>query len=266
MHRSGTGVDGPTKGCCAVVDPVGDVVDPLSPLVEKLEQRRVVLDRSHQLNVRIGHLEEGLLDATDDLSVDHLDTQGVDVPLNRGLQVPNRDTDMVNFGEVHNDKARVACDYMQRCTSRPATDGRRHHPAREGVIVANRTIRPEVEVDRINKGQLFCHWNDTADWVEFADHKLRYKAVDFGSEGEESRALLIQYQPGHEIPVHYHPTDYCSIVVEGSIEVTRKLHEVGSIRFVKAGTAYGPARVGADGCTVLDIFAAGSRDITYIEK
>ena len=41
--------------------------------------------------------------------------------------------------------------------------------------MVNRTIRPEVEVDRIHKGQLFCHWNETADWVEFPDHSCGTK-------------------------------------------------------------------------------------------
>jgi hypothetical protein len=50
------------------------------------------------------------------------------------------------------------------------------------------------------------------------------------------------------------------------LEVTRKVHEVGSVRIVKAGTAYGPLRVGESGCTVVDIFAAGPQGITFVGR
>ena len=43
------------------------------------------------------------------------------------------------------------------------------------------------------------------------------------------RAVFALVDPGSEVPVHHHPSDYCSLVVEGSVEVTRKLHEVGSV-------------------------------------
>ena len=76
--------------------------------------------------------------------------------------------------------------------------------------------------------------------------------------------LMVRYDPGSEVPVHFHDSDYCSLVVDGSIEITRKVHEVGSVRIVKAGTAYGPLKVGPQGCTVIDIFAAGPQGITYL--
>ena len=37
--------------------------------------------------------------------------------------------------------------------------------------------------------------------------------------------------------------------------ITRRLESPGSIRLVKAGTAYGPLVVGPEGCTVLEAFA-----------
>jgi hypothetical protein len=117
---------------------------------------------------------------------------------------------------------------------------------------------------RATKGQLFYTWHDTAEWNEVPELKLRFKSVPFGPEGQETRAVMVRYDPGSEVPVHYHPTDYVSIVVEGSVEITRKLHEVGSVRVVKGGTAYGPLKVGEGGCTVIDVFAAGPRGITYV--
>lgn len=115
------------------------------------------------------------------------------------------------------------------------------------------------------KGQAFHTWTDTSDWDEVPELKLRFKSIRFGSEGQESNAVMVEYAPGAVVPVHYHPSDYLSVVVDGSVEVTRKLHEVGSVRIVKAGTAYGPLKVGETGCTVIDIFAAGPQGITYLD-
>ena len=55
----------------AVVDPVADVVQALTSRCEGLRYRRVVADRAEQLDVRVGHREQRLLDAValDDLSV-----------------------------------------------------------------------------------------------------------------------------------------------------------------------------------------------------
>jgi quercetin dioxygenase-like cupin family protein len=126
------------------------------------------------------------------------------------------------------------------------------------------TDTSEEASERSPKGQFFHTWKDTTDWIAVPELQLRYKTLPFGTEGHETRAVLVRYDPGSEVPVHHHPSDYCSIVVEGSVEVTRKLHEVGSVRIVRAGTAYGPLKVGESGCTVIDIFAAGPQGITYL--
>jgi quercetin dioxygenase-like cupin family protein len=120
------------------------------------------------------------------------------------------------------------------------------------------------EVRAPRKGQTFDSWKDETDWIEVPDKKLRYKLLPFGEDGNESKALMVRYDPGSEVPVHFHDSDYCSLVVDGSIEITRKVHEVGSVRIVKAGTAYGPLKVGPQGCTVIDVFAAGPPGITYL--
>ena len=81
--------------------------------------------------------------------------------------------------------------------------------------------------------------------------------IDIGDQDNPRRPLvaLVRYDPGAQVPVHHHGTDYVSIVVAGSIEVTRKRHERGSVRVVKQGTAYGPLVAGPEGCDVIDIFA-----------
>lgn len=81
--------------------------------------------------------------------------------------------------------------------------------------------------------------------------------VDIGDDDNARRPLiaLVKFSPGTEIPPHYHDSDYCSIVVEGQLEVTRKVHGPGSVRIVKGGTAYGPVVAGPDGATAIEIFA-----------
>lgn len=81
--------------------------------------------------------------------------------------------------------------------------------------------------------------------------------VDIGDADNPRRPVVgvIKYAPGAEVPVHYHNTDYVSIVIEGEIEVTRKRHGVGAVRVVKQGTAYGPLKAGPDGCRVIEVFA-----------
>jgi hypothetical protein len=66
--------------------------------------------------------------------------------------------------------------------------------------------------------------------------------------------MVVRYEPDAEVPVHFHDVDYCSVVVQGSMEITRHLHDVGSVRLVRSGTAYGPLKVGSQGCTVIEVF------------
>lgn len=81
--------------------------------------------------------------------------------------------------------------------------------------------------------------------------------MDIGDADNARRPVVavVRYAPGAEVPVHYHDTDYLSIVLEGEIEVTRKLHSVGAVRMVKKGTAYGPLKAGPEGCRVVEVFA-----------
>ena len=104
------------------------------------------------------------------------------------------------------------------------------------------------------KGFIDTSWDD----AEFIDTPIgRACFIDVGDPENAHRALvaLVDYAPGTIIPPHSHATDYTSVVVEGTIEVTRRKHGVGDIRVVKAGTVYGPLVAGPDGCKVIEIFA-----------
>jgi hypothetical protein len=85
---------------------------------------------------------------------------------------------------------------------------------------------------------------------------------DFGTESNPGRVFVVKYGPGYVNSPHAHDTDYCSIVVEGSIEIARKTFGPGSIRFVKAETTYGPIVVGPDGATVIEFFPGPSGGVS----
>jgi hypothetical protein len=77
---------------------------------------------------------------------------------------------------------------------------------------------------------------------------------DFGTVENPGRVFVIKYGPGYLNTPHSHDTDYCSIVIEGSVEIARKTFGPGSMRFVKAETSYGPIVAGPEGATVIEFF------------
>ena len=111
-------------------------------------------------------------------------------------------------------------------------------------------------------------WRDPGEWTQ--GEGLQYVMERIGLEPEGGTGVLVvKYDPGCKVEVHYHDCDYCSIVVEGSIEISHVMHGVGDMRFVKAGTVYGPLIAGPEGCTVIDVFAVGNDPLsaknTYID-
>lgn len=104
------------------------------------------------------------------------------------------------------------------------------------------------------KGQTETTWHE----LEFLDTLLGNAAIfDIGDPDNERRpaVAMIEYDPGTEVPPHHHGCDYLSYVISGELEVTRRRHGPGSIRVVRAGTAYGPLKAGPEGARVLEVFA-----------
>jgi quercetin dioxygenase-like cupin family protein len=100
--------------------------------------------------------------------------------------------------------------------------------------------------------------NTTWEELEFLDTMLGNAALfDIGDPENERRpaVVMVDYAPGAQVPPHHHGCDYLSYVIAGSIEVTRVTHGPGSIRVVRAGTAYGPLLAGPEGARVLEVFA-----------
>ena len=61
-----------------------------------------------------------------------------------------------------------------------------------------------------------------------------------------------------------HDTNYFEYIIEGQQTVGKKRFGKGDVRLVHGGTGYGPIAVGSEGCTVLIVFADGSRAITEL--
>lgn len=104
------------------------------------------------------------------------------------------------------------------------------------------------------KGFLDTSWDELA----FIDSPLgRAALIDIGDDDGRTRPLVaaVHYPPDAEVPPHYHDTDYCSFIIEGEIEVTRRVHRAGDVRVVKKGTVYGPLKAGPNGCKVIEVFA-----------
>lgn len=115
-----------------------------------------------------------------------------------------------------------------------------------------------TDQERAPKGQMHAQWED----LEFLDSIIGPAAIfDIGDPDNDRRpaVALIDYEAGTEIPPHSHGCDYLSYVISGEIEITRKTHATGSVRHVKANTAYGPLKVGPEGARVLEVFADRSR-------
>jgi quercetin dioxygenase-like cupin family protein len=108
------------------------------------------------------------------------------------------------------------------------------------------------------KSQVSTTWDE----LEFLDTMLGNAALfDIGDVDNEHRpaVVMVDYAPGAEVPPHHHDCDYLSYVIAGELVVTRATHGPGSIRVVRAGTAYGPLRAGPEGARVLEVFADRSR-------
>ena len=63
--------------------------------------------------------------------------------------------------------------------------------------------------------------------------------------------LTFELPPNYVGKVHWHPADTVYVVRRGQFTVEGEgTYEVGDIRWVKAGTAYGPEGAGPEGCEV----------------
>ncbi len=101
---------------------------------------------------------------------------------------------------------------------------------------------------------------DTLEWT--VGEGGRFAAFPLGDGPNDPIVVIVEYAPNTTIDAHAHDSDYFSTVLCGQMEVTRRPEKLGSMRHVRANTTYGPLHIGAEGCTVLEVF--GDR-VTFIE-
>ena len=76
--------------------------------------------------------------------------------------------------------------------------------------------------------------------------------------------LVFTFPPNYVGKVHCHPTDTVYVIRRGEFIVEGEgTFVVGDIRWVKAGTAYGPEAAGPEGCDVMLIGAGAFPLPTY---
>jgi hypothetical protein len=102
-------------------------------------------------------------------------------------------------------------------------------------------------------------FEEVASEVDFPGHPqhgLRKAHVVLGDldDPAATHVMWIQLPPGLTGPAHAHPSDYCEVILEGTLRVGKKSHQVGDVRVVKADTGYGPLEAGPEGCTMIAIF------------
>lgn len=101
------------------------------------------------------------------------------------------------------------------------------------------------------------------EWREGTEPGIRYARFRMDEEDAASPGIILSdFAPGAEVPAHTHDTNYFEYILSGEQSVGKALFRAGDVRLVKAGTGYGPIRVGAEGCTVMIVFQDGSRSMT----
>jgi hypothetical protein len=102
---------------------------------------------------------------------------------------------------------------------------------------------------------------DDVPWIERTDSTgkpvtaIKLRPVT-GAECDLT-ALTFSFPPNYVGKVHWHPVDTLYIIRAGQFIVQGEgTYEAGDIRWVKAGTPYGPESAGPDGCEVY-LIAAG---------
>lgn len=107
---------------------------------------------------------------------------------------------------------------------------------------------------------------DTIPWVERPEAPgRRYRHI---GEGPELGPFVVQLQwePGVEVPGHWHECDTVYIINEGSVyfgEGEDHHYRAGDIRWVRAGHFYGPERAGPEGCTFTLVGQTGDLEPHY---
>lgn len=101
------------------------------------------------------------------------------------------------------------------------------------------------------------------EWRDGSEPGISYARFRMDEKDATSPSIILsKFEPGVQVPAHTHDTNYFEYILSGEQSVGKTLFSAGDVRLVKAGTGYGPIKVGPDGCTVLILFQDGSQSMT----
>jgi hypothetical protein len=111
-----------------------------------------------------------------------------------------------------------------------------------------------AQTARTHPFELNTSWDELG-WIEFAGGIRSSKFVLGDTEDPDAPVVFNSYfPPGSRVEPHHHACDYAEIILEGSQEVTRRMHHAGDVRVVSGGRGYGPLIAGPEGVHVIVIF------------
>ena len=87
-----------------------------------------------------------------------------------------------------------------------------------------------------------------------------------GETREDGPPIMhVRFAPDHVEPPHWHNADTLYVITAGEFVVGGEgTYRVGDVRWVRAGTFYGPERAGSQGCEfVLAAVAQSQFDLSY---
>jgi len=82
-----------------------------------------------------------------------------------------------------------------------------------------------------------------------------FTKFEFGDDPHGPLMVVQVIPPNLEFATHYHDTDYCTLVLEGSLRVGRTWFRAGHFRVQDAKSVYGPSLSGPEGCKVVSFYA-----------
>jgi hypothetical protein len=95
----------------------------------------------------------------------------------------------------------------------------------------------------------------TLDEPKLAEQFFGFTRFELGDDPHGPLMVVQVIPPDLEFATHYHDTDYCTLVLEGSLRVGRTWYRAGHFRVQDARSVYGPSRSGPEGCKVVSFYA-----------
>lgn len=185
-----------------VVDPVPDVMETLALVGEIFGDRRVIAGGREQLHVRVGNLQQRLLDtvALDDFPVLDLRAEDGTIELDRGLEIVDGDRDVIDLSEQHEIDCRVA----SVAVTSAQTNGTEAPPSATRApvgrivalaIAASVTIPLFILATRV----IFGHWISFSDWSA-----IELRTRDVGTSRTPLVGPYSRYGWNHPGPLLYY--------------------------------------------------------------